>query len=164
METFYEFFLTEDFSKKKKYMKMVQTIILVMAAITYILQGSIIITGFILILYGITILISNYYFVEYEYELTNNELDIAKIINKNKRKLICTIDIAKVSKVTKLNNNIKQATNYKKCYVGNDNLTTIGLTLPSDGQVINYAIKVDEKLLMLFKRINPSNFNLMDRY
>lgn len=159
METFYEYFLTEDFSTKKKYMKVVQTIILIIVAATYIMLGSIVLTAAVAVLYLITILISNYYFVEYEYALTNNELDIAKIINKSRRKAIATIDITKVSKVSKLRDNNGQA-NYKKCYVGNDHLQTIGITVPNNGQVNNYALKVDENLLLLFKRLNPSNFNI----
>ncbi|MEG2291544.1 MAG: DUF6106 family protein [Clostridium sp.] len=160
METFYEYFLTEDFSTKRKYMKIVQTIILTIVAGTYIMLGSIIITGLVGILYLITILISNYYFIEYEYALTNNELDIAKITNKSRRKNICTIDISKVSKVSILGSNNDGQVKYKKCYVGNENLKTIGITVPSNGEVKNYSLRVDEKLLSLFKRINPSKFNI----
>lgn len=37
------------------------------------------------------------YFIEYEYIITNADLDIDKIVNQSKRKRLCTIDLHKVT-------------------------------------------------------------------
>lgn len=159
MEIFYELFLTGDFSKKKNNMKIIQISISVIAIISYIFLG-ILVALLMALLYGITIIISNLIFVDYEYTLTNNELDIAKISNNSRRKVICTIDISKVSGVSKLENNNGQA-KYKKCYVGNENLKTIVITAPYNGEKTNFGLKINEELLILLKRINPSSFNTL---
>lgn len=159
MEIFYEFFLTGDFSKKKNNMKIIQTIILIIAAIAYVFLGMTV-ALLIALLYGVTIIISNLIFIDYEYTLTNNELDIAKISNKSRRKVICTIDISQVSRVSKLENNNGQA-KYKKCYVGNENLKTIVITAPHNGEMTSFGLKINEELLILLKRINPSSFNII---
>lgn len=157
MEIFYECFLTGDFNRKKSTMKIIQITLIIIAAITYVLLGPTVVI-FIALLYIITIVISNYIFVEYEYSLTNNELDIAKIVDKSRRKTICTIDIAQVSGVTKLEDYKGQA-KYKKCYVGNNQIKTLIITTASNGQKNSFALKINEELLVLLKRINPSVFN-----
>lgn len=158
MEVFYEQFLSGDFSKKRNQMKIIQTTILIIAAIVYIFLG-LIPTILIGVLYLCTIVIANNCFVEYEYTLTNNELDITKIVNQSKRKVICTIDISQISKVSttdKTNGQVKR----KKCYVGNEKLQTIVLTVPHNGENVNFVLKVDDELLLLFKRVNKSSFNI----
>lgn len=159
MEIFYECFLTEDYNKKKNNMKIIQTTILIIAAIVYVFLG-IIAAAIIGLLYIVTIAVSNYMFIEYEYILTNNELDIVKIINKSKRKNVCTIDISKVSKVLKLENKNGQVS-YKKCYVGNEDLKTILINAPHNGEMTTFGLKINDELLRLIKRINPSSFNIV---
>lgn len=159
MEIFYESFLTEDFSKKKNIFKLIQRAVIIIAAVSYIFWGRVI-TLIMGLIYLITIIVSEYIFVEYEYTLTNNELDITKIINKSKRREICTIDISKISKVVKIENSNEQVT-YKKCYVGNDDLNTIVITAPCNEDMISLGLKINNDLLVLLKRLNPSVFNLI---
>lgn len=72
-------------------------------AITYSLfSGFLVLSIGGLLIMGFGIWLAAGFGVEYEYILTNNEMDIDKIIGKRKRKRLITIDITKTTEFEKL--------------------------------------------------------------
>lgn len=159
MGDFYEQFLTEDFEGKRKAIGVMENVILVLSFLAFMYFG--LTSAMIIIVLYLGIVVSKHYlFVEYEYALTNNELDIFRITNKSRRKLVTTIDIRRVDNVKKLTSS-SETVKGKKCYVGeNKELTTLVIEQNEKGQKVNYGLRFDETLLANCRRINPGSFKV----
>lgn len=93
----YEQFLGGANPKALSLVNNIKNAMLILAAASYMLFSSVIAIA-IIGLYLIFCLATLGVYVEYEYELTENELDIFKILSKKKRKLVKCIDISKVGR------------------------------------------------------------------
>ncbi|MGL5480195.1 MAG: hypothetical protein ACRDCB_14235, partial [Clostridium sp.] len=95
MDIFYEQFITKDYGDIQKKFQSVRNTLVVLAMISAIFVGTF---GVVTFLMGYVILglIARNLFLEYEYEITENELVITKIMNKKKRKVITTLNIEKL--------------------------------------------------------------------
>lgn len=89
----------------KEYLKAIAIIIaafFVSVVITaYFFPQGIVIIGYVAIIYGAKYFLGNLN-VEYEYSLTNGDLDIDKIINKKKRKHLYSITCKDIEQMAKL--------------------------------------------------------------
>lgn len=74
------------------------------------------------------------FFVEYEYILTNYDLDIDKIINQSKRKRLCTIDLHKITEYGKIDESFEM----------NENETLIKATA-CNPELEDYYLRFDHK-------------------
>ena len=109
MDCFYEQFQTKDYRRIENTMNILSKGSLAIA-IVLIAMLNIIGAIFFALVYFIIFILSRKVIVEYEYELTGNELSIYKIMNKSKRKEIGSFNIREISSVKtldKLSNNTK---------------------------------------------------------
>lgn len=88
----YEQFIEGDNSKILDLLNKIKILILVLAALVYIFLGITLAVVTLLMYVAFNFFTLNL-FVEYEYELTEDELDLSKIMSKKKRKLIKTINL-----------------------------------------------------------------------
>lgn len=116
MDVFKEFIVRKELSAREKV-----TMFLIMIASTALGLGLFIVLMFtVLRMFGLLIAAGCAYggwrlvtrnFVEYEYIITNRDLDIDKIINQSARKRLCTIDLPKVTALGKYSEEIIAAEN-----------------------------------------------------
>ncbi len=110
-------------------------------------------------LYGGYYLVTNFD-VEYEYILTNGEIDFDKITAQRSRKRLCTLSIASATDFGKLtdNANTDNAETYVKANAGDPELTDyfIRLNHKSLGDTVVYFTPTDE-MLELIKPYLPRN-------
>ena len=156
MECFYEQFQTKDYTKIEKRMKMLSSIALVM---TMLFVATLNVFGAIvfILMYLIIFITSRKLIVEYEYELTGDELSIYKIMNKSKRKEIGSINIKQISSVKTLDK-ISSNTKLVKAYLEETGIKPmVYLTKKSDG-LVGFQLAIDENLMQLIKKVNPLIF------
>ncbi len=96
--------------------------------------------------------------VEYEYIVTNEDMDIDKIINKSSRKRLASITLSKVERVEKFNPHLVQ--NVKKenllfACEPNDPNTYLIVTTPDDSKVNYIVFSPNEKLQAAIKKSLP---------
>ena len=156
MDCFYEQFQTKDYSKIEKRMQILSRIALVMAILflaTLNVFGAIV----FILMYLIVFIMSRKLIVEFEYELTGDELSIYKIMNKSKRKEIGSINIKQISSVKKLDK-ISSNTKLVKAYLEeSENKPMVYLTKKSEG-LVGFQLAIDENLMHLIKKVNPLIF------
>ena len=156
MDCFYEQFQTKDYTKIEKIMNTLSKVAIVMAvlfAATLNVFGTV---AFILI-YVIIFIISRKLIVEYEYELTEYELSIYKIMNKSKRKEIGSINKREISTVKTLDK-VSSNTKVVKAYLEESGIKPmVYLTKRANG-LVGFQLAMDEKLLSLIKKVNPLIF------
>ena len=156
MDCFYEQFQTKDYSKIEKRMQILSRIALVMAILflaTLNVFGAIV----FILMYLIVFIMSRKLIVEYEYELTGDELSIYKIMNKSKRKEIGSINIKQISSVKTLDK-ISSNTKLVKAYLEeSENKPMVYLTKKSEG-FVGFQLAIDENLMHLIKKVNPLIF------
>lgn len=158
MDQFYEQFLTTDYGKKQKNFEVLSSTLIVLALMSTVLIGIIGAVVFI-IGYFIVELIAKSIFLEYEYELTENELVISKIMNKKKRKIITTINIENIVDVNKIQDGNSRNAKLIKACVNNSGLNEQIIFVTKNSEVIGFKVAMDKKLLSMCKRINPLNFS-----
>ncbi|MCT4598570.1 MAG: DUF6106 family protein [Vallitalea sp.] len=98
--------------------------------------------------------------VEYEYVFTSGELDIDKILNKNKRKRFLTIDIRKIEIMAPIDSkeHERELSNYDKivdCSSGVKNNNTYAAMIVRNGKKEKLIIEPNEKMLNAFKKYIP---------
>ena len=104
------------------------------------------------LVYVIIFILSRKIIVEYEYELTGNELSIYKIMNKSKRKEIGSFNIREISSVKTLEK-ISNKTKVKKAYLEESGIKSmVYIVITSEG-VIGFQLAADEKLLDLINAL-----------
>lgn len=98
--------------------------------------------------------------IEYEYVFTSGELDIDKILNRNKRKHFLTIDIKKVEIMAPIDSkeHERELSNYEKivdCSSGVKNKNTYAAMIVRNGKREKLIIEPNEKMLNAFKKYIP---------
>lgn len=161
MDVFYEQFLSKDYGKQPKIFEFMKQIFLVLTVFNLV-RMSLTWTILMLVLYFIVFMIINIKFLEYEYELTCDELIISKIINKKSRKIIGKINIRDVVNIKSLNdslgeNNIK-IINASLSGLNCSELNEKILFVRQSSTLIGYKVAMDKKLYGMCKMINPIIF------
>ena len=112
MDKFKEFIVKKELTSNEKVSRVFITLCAVSLASLAVLftMGTVLnmigLFAACLSLYGGWRLICSF-FVEYEYTITNFDLDIDKIINQSKRKRLCTIDLHTVTEYGRLTDDFK---------------------------------------------------------
>ena len=156
MDNFYEQLQTKDYGRIEKILGALSKISLAMAILFGVLLNFALAIAFILI-YGIVFILSRKIIIEYEYELTGNELSIYKIMNKSKRKEIGSFNIREISSVKTLDK-ISGNTKTIKAYLEDCGINSMVYMAKTSKEVIGFQLAMDEKLLGLIKRVNPLAF------
>lgn len=156
MDCFYEQFQTKDYHSIERIINVLAKISLVIA-ILFIAMLNIIGGIFFALVYFIIFTLSRKIIVEYEYELTGNELSIYKIMNKSKRKEVGSFNIREVTSVKTLD---KLSTNTKviKAYLEESGIKPMVYVVNASKGITGFQLALDEKLLDLIKRVNPLAF------
>ncbi|MCD8094768.1 MAG: DUF6106 family protein [Ruminococcus sp.] len=111
MDTFKEYIVKKELTQSEK----ISRICIIVASIALAFFFIAITLGTVLMMFGIIFAglsvyfgwqIITRFFVEYEYIVTNSDLDIDKITNQSKRKRLCTVDLHKVSECGKYSGNV----------------------------------------------------------
>ena len=161
MGVFYEQFLTKDYGYKQKSFVSIQQALLVLAILNGIFMG--IIWALLTIgVYFLMFFIGRNKFLEFEYELTDSDLVISKIMNKKSRKIIGNIDIKNIVEVVSLNNfnrNDVKIINASLKGINKNELNEKILIVRKDLNLIGYKIAMDKKLYEICTKINPIIFN-----
>ena len=96
--------------------------------------------------------------VEYEYIVTNEDMDVDKIINKSARKRLASITLSKVERVEKFNpaliQNVKKECLLFACDQNDPNAYLI-VTSPDDSKVNYIVFSPNEKLQAAIKKSLP---------
>ncbi|MBE6054245.1 MAG: hypothetical protein E7212_10105 [Clostridium sartagoforme] len=156
MDNFYEQFQTKDYGKIEKILGIISKLSLAMAILFAVLLNLVGSMTFILI-YGIVFILSRKIIIEYEYELTGNELSIYKIMNKSKRKEVGSFNIREISSVKTLDK-ISRNTKTIKAYLEDCGIKSMVYITKTSNEVLGFQLAMDEKLLDLIKRVNPLAF------
>lgn len=156
MDCFYEQFQTKDYSKLEKRMQILSRIALVMAllfVVTLNVFGAVV----FILMYLIIFIMSRKLIVEYEYELTGDELSIYKIMNKSKRKEIGSINIRQLAGVKTLDK-VSSNTKLIKAYLEeSENKPMVYLAKKNEG-LVGFQLAIDDNLIHLIKKVNPLIF------
>lgn len=159
MDIFYEQFITKDYGDIQNKFQSVRNTLVVLAMISAIFVGTF---GVVTFLMGYVILglIARNIFLEYEYEITENELVITKIMNKKKRKVITTLDIEKLVNAYSLEEaNNKNIRVVNACIEDDKKLNEKILVINRDSKLVGFRVAMDKKLLSICRRLNPMCFN-----
>ena len=156
MDCFYEQFQTKDYRSIEKIINILKKVSLFIAILLMAMLNIVGAIFFALVYFGISLL-SRQIIVEYEYELTGNELSIYKIMNKSKRRELGSFNIKEISSVRtleKLNGNTK----FIKAYLSDLGIKPMVYVVNTSEGVTGFQLAVDEKLLDLIKKVNPLVF------
>mgnify|MGYP003446457743 FL=1 len=156
MDCFYEQFQTKEYQRIEKSFNILSKASIVIAVLFLAILNIVGAIAFALV-YVIIFILSRKIIVEYEYELTGNELSIYKIMNKSKRKEIGSFNIREISSVKTLEK-ISNKTKVKKAYLEESGIKSMVYIVKTSEGVIGFQLAVDEKLLDLIKRVNPLVF------
>ena len=153
MECFYEQFQTKDYGSLEKILNILSKVSLVIA----ILFAAMLNLVFGLI-YLVIFILSRNLIVEYEYELTADELVIFKIMNKSKRKQIGSFNIREISSVKSPERLEKSNSKIIKAYLEEAGLKDMVYMTKTSQGVVGFQLAMDENLTNLIKRVNPLAF------
>lgn len=159
MDIFYEQFITKDYGDIQKKFQSVRNTLVILAMISAIFVGTF---GVVTFLMGYVILglIARNLFLEYEYEITENELVITKIMNKKKRKVITTLNIEKLVNAYSLEEaNNKNIRVVNACIEDDKRLKEKILVINRDSKLVGFRVAMDKKLLSICRKLNPVCFN-----
>lgn len=159
MDIFYEQFITKDYGDIQKKFQSVRNTLVILAMISAIFVGTF---GVVTFLMGYVILglIARNLFLEYEYEITENELVITKIMNKKKRKVITTLNIEKLVDAYSLEEaNNKNIRVVNACIEDDKRLKEKVLVINRDSKLVGFRVAMDKKLLSICRKLNPVCFN-----
>ncbi|MGL4874828.1 MAG: hypothetical protein ACRC30_09290 [Clostridium sp.] len=152
---FYEQFLTKDYGSKVQNMGMARSTMVVLAFLSPFTIGIIgsLIFGCLYLILGI---IENKMFLEYEYELTEGELVVSKIMSKRKRKVVGTIEVTKVIDIVTADECKRRGTKVINAALEKNNEKVV---LVSSGKtMVGYKMAMDRKLTNICKNINSIGF------
>lgn len=156
MDRFYEQFQTKDYTGMEKVFNILSKASLVIAILFAVVLNIVGMITFAL-LYLIVFILSRKMIVEYEYELTGDELSIYKIIKKSKRKEIGSFNIREISSVKTLDK-LSGNTKIIKAYLEESGIKSMVYMAKTSHGVVGFQLAMDEKLLDLIKRVNPLAF------
>ena len=156
MECVYEQFIANKNKRVQWTLHKVSILVLILTVI-YAIAFRWIVAGTFILIYGLIILIARNVFVEYEYELTNEELVIFKILNKSKRKTIATLNVNNIIKIQEVSEVKEKSSIITACLKSTDFNEKIFFFKTSIG-VLGFHLAMDEELIGLIKKINPIAF------
>lgn len=161
MDVFYEQFLSKNYGKQAKIFGSLQQFFLILTVFNLV-RMSFMWTILMLGLYFVIFIIINIKFLEYEYELTCDELVISKIINKKSRKTIGKINIRDIVDVKSSNSNLNgdniKIINASLNGIDKSELNEKILLVRQNSNLIGYKVAMDKKLYSMCKMINPIIF------
>lgn len=156
MECFYEQFQTKDYKGIEKVLNIISKVAIVLTILFASLLNIVGIITFALV-YFVTFIVGRKLIVEYEYELTGDELSIYKIMNKSKRKEVGCFSIREISGVKTLDK-ISNNTKVIKAYLEESGIKSMVYMAKTSDGVVGFQLAMDENLLNLIKRVNPLAF------
>ncbi|NLL05535.1 MAG: hypothetical protein GX270_07065 [Clostridiaceae bacterium] len=167
-----DIFLEKIVSKRKGLKEYLKAVAIVIAALfaamvaTFALppQGGIVIIGYVAIIYGAKYFITNLN-VEYEYSITNGDIDIDKIINQKKRKHLYSTrckDIELMAKLSssKYNESIAKAPLIIKAISSMDSPEVYFAVINSNGKKVTLYFEPNEKMLKSLKTMLGSRLTI----
>lgn len=157
MDCFYEQFQTKDYSGLEKILNILSKVSLVIA-ILFAAMLNLISAAVFASIYLIIFILSRKLIVEYEYELTGDELVIFKIMNKSKRKEIGSFNIRQLSSVKSLEKVDKTKNKIIKAYLVESGLKDMVYMAKTSQGNVGFQLAMDENLTNLIKRVNPLAF------
>ncbi|MCR1952758.1 MULTISPECIES: hypothetical protein [unclassified Clostridium] len=157
MECFYEQFQTKDYGSLEKILNILSKVSLIFAILFAAMLNLVFAVVFGLIYLGVFIL-SRKLIVEYEYELTGDELVIFKIMNKSKRTEIGSFNIREISSVKSSERMDKSNSKIVKAYLEESGLKNMVYMAKTSKGVVGFQLAMDENLTNLIKRVNPLAF------
>ena len=156
MECFYEQFQTKDYKGIEKVLNIISKVAIVLTILFASLLNIVGIITFALV-YFVTFIVGRKLIVEYEYELTGDELSIYKIMNKSKRKEVGCFSIREISGVKTLDK-VSNNTKVIKAYLEEAGIKSMVYMAKTSDGVVGFQLAMDENLLNLIKRVNPLAF------
>ncbi|OON98497.1 MAG: hypothetical protein ATN35_04725 [Epulopiscium sp. Nele67-Bin004] len=107
-----------------------------------------------------------YFDKEYEYSLTNNELDIDIIYSQQIRKEFYAVDIKKISLMASINDyrhkaEIEQATKVVDASDGQETPATYAIIYPNEGQNVKVLFTPNEEMVTLIYKQAPHKVHKM---
>ena len=156
MECFYEQFQTKDYKGIEKVLNIISKVAIVLTILFASLLNIVGSITFALV-YIITFIVGRQLIVEYEYELTGDELSIYKIMNKSKRKEVGCFSIREISGVKTLDK-VSNNTKVIKAYLEEAGIKSMVYMAKTSDGVVGFQLAMDENLLNLIKRVNPLAF------
>ena len=163
MDTFFEQIVTIRVEGKKLFSLIFSWIIALLACIGIIVLSMFVpIVLMVIVLAIVGILMGTYklcqkFFIEYEYIVTNNSLDIDTIIARNNRKRLITVDIPSIISFSKFDQNKIKHKQYNKTYFcanEDDELYMIEYKHRTQGNVL-IIFAPNEKIIGAIKRTAP---------
>lgn len=108
----------------------------------------------------------NYFFlkrfdIEYEYALTMNDLDVAKIMSKEKRKHLMTLDLKQADMIApvthqKTKDALPQSVKIVDCSSGETGRTVYSIIIKQDGKAIQFLFEPSEMMIQGIRKQFPS--------
>ena len=139
MDTFFEQIVPKKTGiKEKSLLVLIWILACLISFVLLVVVGRLLAFGILLAalaFYG-AYRLSQRFFIEFEYIVTNNTLDIDKIIAKSSRKRICSVEIPNVTEIKKLNGILPPLTNGETRVVScdTDNKDAYILTVSGDNK------------------------------
>lgn len=93
-------------------------------------------------------------FVEYEYIMTNGDLDIDMIINKSKRKRLTTVNCKEIEKISKYNADARNQNAIVCCDLQNSEPFLV-LARNSKNETVKLIMSPDERMAEAIKKFIP---------
>ncbi len=162
MDIFYEQFLTKDYSKDQKLFNSIKQALLILILFNVVLNIKFLVI-LLLFIYLLIFIISRKKFLEYEYELTVDELVISKIIEKKTRKKIGQFKLGNIIDVKLIENFNRKDIKIVNATLNNldkNNLKEVVILIKKDSNLIGYKMAIDEKIQNILKNINPTYIHI----
>ena len=161
MNKFYEQFITKDYGTLPNTINIVSKAILLIGVFILAMAG---ILGIFLSIpvFIVFILIEVYTskkFLEYEYEYYYKDIRVSKIIVKKRRKVICNIRVGNILSVSNVNSYSKEEKVIRCTIKGLDLKEVVIFINDKNGKKVGYLLGIDEELLSILKKDNPTLFN-----
>lgn len=161
MENFYEQFQTKDYTRKEGLLNNISYAILFLIAANFIFLGPILAALTLGIYFAWTLLYVRNQIVEYEYELTVDELVVTKIMNKRKRKVLATVNISEVIEVKSIEESRRNNKKIIKACLDGVNIKDQVLYIKTSEGVVGLHVALNDNLLNVCRRLNPMVFRQM---
>lgn len=156
MECFYEQFISNNNKRAQWTLHKVSIFILLLSCV-YAIAFRWIVTATFLLIYAFITFIARNVFVDYEYELTNDELVLFKIMNKSKRKTIATLNINNIVEIKEKDEVKDKSKVITACLKGTNFKESIVYFKTSVG-IVGFHLAMDEELICLIRKMNPIAF------
>ena len=156
MDCFYEQFQTKDYSQLEKSLNIISKVSLCLS-ILFLAMLNITMTIIFALIYILVFIAARKMIVEYEYELTEDQLSIYKIMNKSKREEIGSFNIREISGVKTIEN-VSSNNKIVKAYLEEIGIKAMVYMAKTSNGVVGFQLAMDENLLSIIKRVNPLAF------